>query len=326
ADDGDPDTVLLGSSSESYQIPEHSRTQLRLSELLYRNIDDCAFQDFRLQLLDHLLARIEGRAYSWDGLLSSPRQYAVIDIFKDQLHFHGTAQFNYTTYDVRRGQDSIKPTLTFNDDMSAHNNHTTRSTVMLASSEDDKASGEHPFWYARVLSIFHVNVRNRSNPAEKYTRMDVLWVRWLGRDLDVRGGWKSKRLDRIGYVRDDDAEDDGHEPGAFGFVNPRDVIRCCHLIPAFHHQTRQDLLPSASVVQDFEGEDYCFYYINRFVDRDMSMRYRGGGIGHVDPAQRPAMPEHYDVDPIALLETERSTTPGFGLDEDVDAIETDEAR
>lgn len=54
--------------------------------------------------------------------------------------------------------------------------------------------------------------------------MDVLRVQWLGRDPDVRGGWKSKRLDRVRYVQDDDASEDGHEPGAFGFVDPHNVI------------------------------------------------------------------------------------------------------
>lgn len=166
-------------------------------------------KDFRLQLLDHLLARITGQQYSWDGLLASPDQYTAIDISKDRLYFHETAQFNYTTYDIQRGQDSVKPVLTFNTNASICNSHAARSTVMLASSEDDKASGEHPFWYARILAVFHVNVRNRSNMAEKYRRMDILWVRWLGRDPDVKGGWKSKRLDRVGYVKDDDIEDDG---------------------------------------------------------------------------------------------------------------------
>lgn len=38
------DIVLLGSSTNLYQVPEHLRTKLSLSELLHWNRDDCAFQ------------------------------------------------------------------------------------------------------------------------------------------------------------------------------------------------------------------------------------------------------------------------------------------
>lgn len=182
-----------------------------------------------------------------------------MDLRKDQLYFHRTAQFNYTTYDVRRSQDSIKSALLIDAHGNFINTRTERFSVMLASSEDDRATLGHPFWYARVLAIFHVNVRLASGHEEPYRRLDLLWVRWLGRDFSVRGGWKSKRLNRVGYVFDDG------EPGPFGFVNPADIIRSSHLIPAFDHDFRDDLLPSASIVQDLDGQDHSFFYVNRSV-------------------------------------------------------------
>lgn len=55
-------------------------------------------------------------------------------------------------------------------------------------------------------------------------------------DPDRRGGTNQRRLDRVGYVPD------SKTPGAFGFIDPADAIRSCHLIPTFDEGTRGDLL------------------------------------------------------------------------------------
>lgn len=218
-------------------------------------------QHFQVQLLDHLLARIRGRPYSWDEIESSEGDLTDVDLKKDRIYAHGAAQFNYTTYDVRRSQDTIKPALRFTStDATITKDNSNRCHVMLASSVDDKADSSHSFWYAKVLGIFHCEVRDRSIPSlEEYERKDILWVRWLGADPEVRAGWKAKRLERVGYVPHTE------DVGAFGFVDPADVIRSAHLIPAFHHLTRDDLLVegSASLAHDFEAEDYSYFYVNR---------------------------------------------------------------
>ncbi|KAG8962324.1 hypothetical protein FRC00_009791 [Tulasnella sp. 408] len=36
-----------------------------------------------------------------------------------------------------------------------------------------------------------------------------------------------------------------------------------------------------SSVSDLDGKDYEYFSVMRFVDRDMAMRYHGGGIGHM---------------------------------------------
>jgi hypothetical protein len=85
---------------------------------------------------------------------------------------------------------------------------------------------------------------------------------------------------------------------AFGFLDPDSVIHRVHIIPAFAY-SRTDTLLGPSFVRKEEDldMDWHYYYVNmyvlifkknyishcstyRFVDRDIFMRFRGGGIGH----------------------------------------------
>ncbi|KAI0069990.1 hypothetical protein K474DRAFT_1609500 [Panus rudis PR-1116 ss-1] len=144
---------------------------------------------------------------------------------------------------------------------------------MLYSCDPDNT---HPYWYAQVLSIFHANVSIAGGRAMK--RVDFLWVRWLGVDSLVPGGLEEQRLHSVGFIPDD-------EGGAFGFVDPKDVIRACHLIPDFSRGTTTELLGPSTIprlVKDGEDEDWDGYYVNMHVDRDMFMRFVGGGIGHAE--------------------------------------------
>lgn len=72
--------------------------------------------------------------------------------------------------------------------------------------------------------------------------------------------------------------------GAFGFLDPSDIIRGVHLIPAFAHGTSSCYL-GPSIAREFSDEelgdmDWNFFYVNMFVDRDMVIRFLGGGVGH----------------------------------------------
>ncbi|KAG8892468.1 hypothetical protein FRC00_012006, partial [Tulasnella sp. 408] len=290
----DSDSAPLGSPEKPYWIADVSRVPINLSQLLQSRNEDPAFKHFRVQFLDHVLARLRGYPYSWDEPVGKLKEYSGIELEKDRIYAHGTAQFNYTTYDIRRGQDTIKPALRFTGKGSmVEPENSVRSTIMLSADETDGVSiRRRRFWYARVMGIFHCRVRDRTKESTEWIRMDMLWVRWFGADPDERCGLKVKRLERVGYV----PETEG--PGGFGFVDPTDVIRACHLSPAFDHGTRRDLFSSSqSVAFDMKtedgGEDYELYYVLRFSDRDMAMRHRGGGIGHVDAAQR-AEGEAYD--------------------------------
>ena len=105
----------------------------------------------------------------------------TVVICNNYIYRHKVLRVNYTTYDLRRSQDSINPR--------------THPDIMLLSHDDEP----HPYWYARVIGIFHVDVIHTGplskSPHKK--RVDFLFVWWFGRELDYRAGWLARRLHRI---------------------------------------------------------------------------------------------------------------------------------
>lgn len=129
---------------------------------------------------------------------------------------------------------------------------------MVLAHEDDTndATNPHPYWYGQIIGVFHIFVKHMG-PASKTTdfqRFDFLWVRWFGRDLSYRLGFKAKCLPRIGFVNSEDA---------FGFVDPQEIIRGVHLIPAFAHSKTGDILGRSIARQPMEKDmDWVYYYVN----------------------------------------------------------------
>lgn len=146
-------------------------------------------------------------------------------------------QINYTTYDMRRDQDTLRPGQ--------------GSAVMLLSREDSPNS--HPFWYAQVLGAFLITV----NYAGAERRMELLWVRWFGIVPSYRWGFKNARLPKIGFVPSDSG-------AAFGFLDPSLVLRACHLIPAFADGRTNSLLRHGPSVarENNNVDDWAAYYVN----------------------------------------------------------------
>ncbi|KAI0363792.1 hypothetical protein BV20DRAFT_905119, partial [Pilatotrama ljubarskyi] len=132
----------------------------------------------------------------------------------------------------------------------------------------------HPYLYARVLSIFHVNAYIAHSNDEEPRTIQVLWVRWLNVDTKAAWGSSACHLPRLEFA--------GLDNDAFGFISPDQVLRAAHIIPAFAHGKSDVDLPGYSIARldEDEDEDYHYYYVGIFVDRDMFMRYLGGGIGH----------------------------------------------
>jgi hypothetical protein len=128
---------------------------------------------------------------------------------------------------------------------------------MVLSHEDDDED-PHPYWYARIIGVFHAQVRH-TGPQSKLKdvqRMDFLWVRWFGRDLSYKAGHAMKRLYRLGFI-------DSKDLGAFGFLDPDVIIRGVHLIPAFAYGRTSSLLAPSIARQPNENDsDWVFYYIN----------------------------------------------------------------
>jgi hypothetical protein len=217
----------------------------------------------------------------------------AIYIKGDLIYRHTVMRINYTTYDVRRAQDTL-------------NLNTDHRDIMLLSPHEHIGgkpfSTSHQYQYARVVGIYHANVICTIQNRHYVRRMEFLWVRYLEvlENVPVQNGWSAARLDRLTFrsMRLD---------GAFGFVDPEQVIRACHLIPRFCNGKAQPTSicgPSARPLSAFarDHEDWKEYYVNRsiifiassqrkrinavhgfrFVDRDMMMRFHWGlGVGHL---------------------------------------------
>ncbi|KAJ7163736.1 hypothetical protein C8R46DRAFT_1221491 [Mycena filopes] len=226
---------------------------------------DPAKKRFIPKLKDHLLSRLLARDFDGDEAEYSEEQRDTIRIVHHQIFPVRTLRVNFTTYDMRRDQDTINPR--------------SQSNVMVLSPET--TPGAHPFWYARVLGIFHVELVH-TGPASRngsVQRMEFLWVRWYGAEPGHRSGFKAARLPKIGFVPDTDEY-------AFGFLDPSLVLRGSHIVPAFTEGRTRELLtlpPGVTSVGRAEGEDddWLNFYVIIWVDRDMFMRYLGDGIGHL---------------------------------------------
>lgn len=164
----------------------------------------------------------------------------------DRLYFHALLRINYTTYDVHRAQDVISPS-------TSHHN------VMVLTNDDMTEQSGHRFAYARVLRVFHVKVLVVDSAGTvDYTprRMDVLWVRWYKIcDPDVNG-WEAQKLDKV-YFPPCDSE------GAFGFLDPSDVLRASYIVPAYGEgKCNADGGEISDRAQS--KEDWAQYYVMRY--------------------------------------------------------------
>ena len=119
----------------------------------------------------------------------------------------------------------------------------------------------HPYWYARIIGIYHTLIRHESSPDP--IPLEFLFVRWYGLDLDrtSRFGWKIRRLPKIGFVPDNSESNDGSP--SFGFLDPAQAIRGVHLIPSFAEGLTDELLEPSFARLEHEGDyDWRCYYVN----------------------------------------------------------------
>lgn len=166
----------------------------------------------------------------------------------DRFYKHNTMRVNYTTYDVRRGEDVIH----------AGSSHCDIVMLNSAFAEDPNT---HPFCYAHVLGIFHANViyLGEKNTDYRPRRLEFLWVRWYKvKGARARSGWTTRKLDRVHFLPMANNQD------AFGFLDPADILRGCHIIPAFSGgRMHPDGKSLSKLSQD--QNDWFAYYVNRCV-------------------------------------------------------------
>ncbi|ETW76921.1 hypothetical protein HETIRDRAFT_422272 [Heterobasidion irregulare TC 32-1] len=129
--------------------------------------------------------------------------------------------------------------------------------------------------YVHVIGIFHCMVHHHGHSSEP-KQMDFLWVCWFSLDTNAPGGWDCKQLHSVAFIPEDDL-------AMFGFLDPKQIIRSVHVIPAFAcgHISEQ-LRPSIAQQPAKNDEDWERYYINMFVEHGMFMRFHGSGISHKD--------------------------------------------
>ncbi|KAJ8461909.1 hypothetical protein ONZ51_g11242 [Trametes cubensis] len=142
-----------------YHIAESQRECDDLSLWVASQAADPAFQvqDFLSDLRNHILSRFNV------ALPPGEEDYTITDrsrivFVKNRIYWHRVLRVNYTTYDRRRTQESINPR--------------THGDVLLLAT--NKSEGDHPYWYARIVKIFHVNARMLGAFDEEPKRIDVL--------------------------------------------------------------------------------------------------------------------------------------------------------
>jgi hypothetical protein len=155
-------------------------------------------------------------------------------------------RINYTTYDVRCDTDTI--------------NIGSYPDIMVKSPET--GSDAQPYWYARVIGVFHALVSSSHMGLEERSlrRMDFLWVRWFGVEPGrYRYGIRYARLPKIRFVKSTD-------PYAFTFLDPAQAIRGVHVIPTFSEGRTSALLPNvksvARILNPEEDDDWVNFYVN----------------------------------------------------------------
>ena len=174
------------------------------------------------------------------------------------MYLHKVMRVNYTTYDMRRDQDSINP-------------RTHPDIMMLAPS-----GSSHPYLYARVIAIVHVNAYRRlpdDTVIPEPELLHVLWVRWYDLDTTRPGGFEHFRPHRLAFAALDS------EP--FGFISPQQVLRGAHIQPAAAYgRSPSPSLPYRGIVRvpddeddamdesldgELAQEDWNYYYVGMYV-------------------------------------------------------------
>jgi hypothetical protein len=201
------------------------------------------------KLKDHMLGRLLDRKFqgdtNGDSELTDTERNSV-RILGDRLYRSRSMRINYTTDDIRRDSDIINP-------------HT-YPDIMVKSPETGPEA--QAYWYARVIGIFHARVSSSHKDVQDSSlrQMDLLWVRWFGMEPGrYRHGFDCARLPKIGFVESTDSY-------AFTFLDPAQVIRGAHLIPAFSEGRTKNLLPAtksvARVLNPRDEDDWLNFYVN----------------------------------------------------------------
>jgi hypothetical protein len=158
------------------------------------------WQNFN-RLYHYLFSRIHCKD---ENKIYSDQQANRVVIVKERLYVHKTLRIHYTTYDLQRSSDYLNP-----------------STDAHAIVRTDEEAG-YKHRYCRIILVFHVLVRDAKHPERGEKRRDVCFVRWLRPAEDFKSGFEIMKPPRVEFFDKDDAS-------AFGFINPKNIIRRVHM-------------------------------------------------------------------------------------------------
>lgn len=260
----------MSDPNERYWMSKNSATSRNIEKWLAESRDDPALQvilqslchgiltqlqnqDFRPRLIDHLCSRIKGQPYDGDEHSFSTEERDCIIIEQNRIYEHKTIRFKSTTYDAHRMEESANP-------------RTHADIIVLSHEDGSEGRAAFPYWHARIIGIYHFMVRERiegGTAISPASQMDVLFVRWFGLDSpDGQSGWGARQLHKVGFLPDTNL----HGP-AFGFLDPRVVLRMVHLIPDFASPRTKDLLtrPSIAIPDPHPDGEYPVYYVAMYV-------------------------------------------------------------
>ncbi|KAG1855096.1 hypothetical protein C8R48DRAFT_776498 [Suillus tomentosus] len=250
--------VDIPSSGKHYRITTGQNHSISLFAFIREHDGDPALKKFIPKLKDHVLYRLRKLDVSYCDHTFTDEERNLVIIPNNTIHSVQTMQVHYTTYDMRHDYDTINPR--------------THADVMVVSGE---TTPNHPYWYARVLGIYHIEtwLNDGAQPVKQH--LEILWVRWLAPLQNHKSGTRYARLPKVAFVEESDTD-------AFGFLDPGQVIRGVHLIPAFASGRGVSSLCHGKSLARQEGEldDWEAHYIGIFADRDMFMRYGHLGVGH----------------------------------------------
>jgi hypothetical protein len=215
-------------------------------------------QNFLPKLRAHLLPRIQAVLHV--EAKTCPELRTAVNMFPptlddtthnfvffkcESLYQHKTIRLNYTTYDVRRETDIVKP-------------EGPRCNIMLLANHTggSNSSNLHHFIYARVLGVYHADVIYTGPGMQNFEAraFQMLWVRWYEVVDPVSSGWDSSTLDMLRFPP-------LHQDNSFGFVDPEVVLRGCHILPAFDKGKRESNVNVSRLAKD--SKDYLIYYVGR---------------------------------------------------------------
>ncbi|KAL5531049.1 hypothetical protein ACEPAG_3925 [Sanghuangporus baumii] len=269
------------SPSVHYHMPASQKDSETIGDWIHQHKADAVLRTFRDDLRFHLLGRILNRD---ENEVFASQEISRLYIRHDKVYWHKVLHVNYTTYDMRRQQDSCNP-----------NSH---ADVMLLSAD---TNGSHPYMYARIVRLFHLQVAYNGprQTHQSFRRMDIAWVRWFHVDSSSSFSISAKRLPQLRFPHYTNTS-------AFGFIDPDLIVRATHVIPKFLSGKTRYTLPKCIVPpKSKETNDYLVYYVNIFVDRDMFMRFRGGGIGNGDvEMEEETTEDQSEVESEDLMESE----------------------